>query len=187
MNIKKSFNLKVLFCLILILLLSTGVIASPGFQNNPDGIRVTVLYDNYIHAEGTRADWGFSCLVEGMEKTILFDTGTRPDVLWHNIGKLNIDISRIEQIVLSHEHGDHTGCSGGAHIGRFPRQTVGGTHVVRIVGKAKHRISKFASQLFSGLLKIGQGHLVPTHWKLVRLNPGNGIGQVVNRIVGPGA
>ena len=72
-------------------------------------VRVTILYDNYVHTDGTKADWGFACLVEGTEKTILFDTGTKPDILWHNIETLGVDISEVDQIVLSHIHGDHTG------------------------------------------------------------------------------
>jgi len=48
-----------------------------GEEQAEDGIKVTILYDNYIHTEGTKADWGFSCLIEGTEKTILFDTGTK--------------------------------------------------------------------------------------------------------------
>lgn len=70
---------------------------------------MTILYDNYIFAEGTKSDWGFSCLIEGMEKTILFDTGTRPEILSHNIQNLQIDLIKVEQIVISHNHGDHTG------------------------------------------------------------------------------
>ncbi len=76
----------------------------------PDGsIKVTILYDNYIFTEGMQADWGFSCLIEGTEKTILFDTGTQPEILWHNIRKLNIDVSKIDMVAISHIHGDHTG------------------------------------------------------------------------------
>lgn len=74
-----------------------------------DSIKITILYDNYVHTPGTIADWGFSCLIEGIEKTILFDTGTKSDILWHNIRKLGIDINKVEQIVISHIHGDHTG------------------------------------------------------------------------------
>jgi len=72
-------------------------------------LKFTVLYDNYVHQEGTRADWGFSCLIEGAEKTILFDTGTKPEVLMHNVKALNVDLKKIDLIVISHEHGDHTG------------------------------------------------------------------------------
>ncbi|MBN2000121.1 MBL fold metallo-hydrolase [candidate division KSB1 bacterium] len=75
--------------------------------SNP--ITLTILYDNYIFLENTRADWGFSCLVEGTEKTILFDTGTKPEILWHNINLLKKDMKNIDIIVLSHDHLDHTG------------------------------------------------------------------------------
>lgn len=72
-------------------------------------IRVLILYDNFSHAPGTIADWGFSCLIEGLEKTILFDTGTKPEILLHNAEKLNVDLKKIDLIVISHNHGDHTG------------------------------------------------------------------------------
>ena len=72
-------------------------------------LRFTVLYDNYLLKEGTKADWGFSCLIEGTEKTILFDTGTQPQILMHNLGVLNVDLKMVDQVVISHDHDDHTG------------------------------------------------------------------------------
>ncbi|MBN2398735.1 MAG: MBL fold metallo-hydrolase [Candidatus Aminicenantes bacterium] len=73
-------------------------------------IRITILYDNYVTpVTGVQADWGFSCLVQGTEKTILFDTGTRSDILQKNIESLKVDLSRINMIVISHLHGDHIG------------------------------------------------------------------------------
>jgi len=72
-------------------------------------VRFSILYDNYLHKEGTKPDWGFSCLIEGTEKTILFDTGTNPEILMHNIEQLGVDLKDVDQIVISHEHYDHTG------------------------------------------------------------------------------
>jgi 7,8-dihydropterin-6-yl-methyl-4-(beta-D-ribofuranosyl)aminobenzene 5'-phosphate synthase len=72
-------------------------------------ITMTILYDNYVYAEGTHADWGFACLIEGADKTILFDTGTRPDILMENVKTLKVDLKKIDTIVISHDHGDHTG------------------------------------------------------------------------------
>jgi 7,8-dihydropterin-6-yl-methyl-4-(beta-D-ribofuranosyl)aminobenzene 5'-phosphate synthase len=72
-------------------------------------LRFTVLYDNYVFQDGTRADWGFSCLIEGAEKTILFDTGTKPEILVHNIEALKVDLKKVDLVVISHNHGDHTG------------------------------------------------------------------------------
>lgn len=72
-------------------------------------VKMTVLYDNYIYSPGTEAEWGFSCLIETGDKTILFDTGGDGDVLLHNIKELEVDISEVDIIVISHNHWDHTG------------------------------------------------------------------------------
>ena len=72
-------------------------------------VTVTVLYDNYRYKTGTTTDWGFSCLIEGTEKTILFDTGTSPQILAANVDALKAAVNKAAMIVLSHEHGDHTG------------------------------------------------------------------------------
>ena len=72
-------------------------------------VKMTVLYDNYIFTEGTKTAWGFSCLIEGTEKIILFDTGGEGKVLMFNIDKLNINTESVEMIVISHNHWDHTG------------------------------------------------------------------------------
>ncbi len=72
-------------------------------------LKFTILYDNYLHEQGTKTDWGFSCLIEGTEKVILFDTGTKPDILLHNVDHLGVDLKKVEQIVISHDHYDHIG------------------------------------------------------------------------------
>jgi 7,8-dihydropterin-6-yl-methyl-4-(beta-D-ribofuranosyl)aminobenzene 5'-phosphate synthase len=38
-------------------------------------VNITVVCDNNPYKEGLETGWGFSCLVGGPEKTILFDTG----------------------------------------------------------------------------------------------------------------
>jgi 7,8-dihydropterin-6-yl-methyl-4-(beta-D-ribofuranosyl)aminobenzene 5'-phosphate synthase len=70
---------------------------------------ITVIYDNNEYKQGLEAAWGFSCLVSGTEKTILFDTGGDGELLMRNMGKLNIDPETVDAIVLSHIHGDHVG------------------------------------------------------------------------------
>jgi len=70
---------------------------------------LTILYDNYPFRPGLRTAWGFSCLVELGEQTILFDTGGSADILLSNMRALGIDPSRIQKVVLSHIHGDHVG------------------------------------------------------------------------------
>jgi len=72
-------------------------------------LRIFVLYDNTAHHPDCHADWGFSCLIEGTEKTILFDTGARGEILNANARALHVDLSRIDAIVISHPHLDHSG------------------------------------------------------------------------------
>ena len=74
-----------------------------------DQVTFTIIYDNYKFSDPYIGDWGFSCLIEGKDKTILFDTGTKPEVFRNNLENLNVDIDKIDLIVISHNHGDHTG------------------------------------------------------------------------------
>jgi 7,8-dihydropterin-6-yl-methyl-4-(beta-D-ribofuranosyl)aminobenzene 5'-phosphate synthase len=85
----------------------TAVCKVSALEDNP--ITVTILYDNYIFSEGLQTDWGFSCIIKGTEKTILFDTGTKSHILFHNINKLNLNPKDVELVAISHIHGDHTG------------------------------------------------------------------------------
>ncbi len=73
------------------------------------GLTVTVLYDNYVFEEGLKGEWGFACLVEGLDKTILFDTGGKGDVLLDNVDKLGVDLTDVDIVVISHDHWDHYG------------------------------------------------------------------------------
>jgi hypothetical protein len=54
-------------------------------------MKITVLYDNTSCKAGLDTAWGFSCFIEGAEKTILFDTGSNPFLLLRNIKCLGID------------------------------------------------------------------------------------------------
>jgi 7,8-dihydropterin-6-yl-methyl-4-(beta-D-ribofuranosyl)aminobenzene 5'-phosphate synthase len=71
--------------------------------------RLTILYDNNAYDYRLKSSWGFSCLIELGEKTILFDTGGEGEILLYNMRVLNKDPKAIDMIVLSHIHGDHTG------------------------------------------------------------------------------
>jgi 7,8-dihydropterin-6-yl-methyl-4-(beta-D-ribofuranosyl)aminobenzene 5'-phosphate synthase len=68
-----------------------------------------ILYDNNVYDYRLKSSWGFACLVELEEKTILFDTGGDGEILLYNMRVLNKDPKTIDIIVLSHIHGDHTG------------------------------------------------------------------------------
>jgi 7,8-dihydropterin-6-yl-methyl-4-(beta-D-ribofuranosyl)aminobenzene 5'-phosphate synthase len=77
-------------------------------KNHPT-IHLSVVYDNNPYDEKLRTDWGFSCFVEGLEKSILFDSGADGRILLSNMEKLGIEPEGIDVVVLSHAHRDHTG------------------------------------------------------------------------------
>jgi 7,8-dihydropterin-6-yl-methyl-4-(beta-D-ribofuranosyl)aminobenzene 5'-phosphate synthase len=69
----------------------------------------TIVYDNNAHNPALQTDWGFACLVETGEATVLFDTGGKGTILLDNMEKLGFDPQTVDIVVLSHIHGDHTG------------------------------------------------------------------------------
>ena len=91
-------------------------------------LRVTTLSENTAGMnENTAglvnflAEWGLSILVETDEVNILLDTGQSISA-GYNADILGIDLSRIDRIVLSHGHFDHTG--GLRHVLRKMRKRV---------------------------------------------------------------
>ena len=84
----------------------TGITAANGIEKP---VTIKVIYDNYVKTNGLTADWGYAVLIDGLEKEILFDTGTKPDIFESNFRKMDLDASGISFLVLSHEHGDHFG------------------------------------------------------------------------------
>ncbi|KYK38135.1 MAG: MBL fold metallo-hydrolase [Theionarchaea archaeon DG-70] len=72
-------------------------------------MKITIIYDNYPFDSRLKTEWGFSCFIEGLEKTLLFDTGGNGEILISNMQKLGIDPQSIDAVFLSHEHWDHTG------------------------------------------------------------------------------
>ncbi|MFN2579297.1 MAG: MBL fold metallo-hydrolase [Pyrinomonadaceae bacterium] len=70
--------------------------------------RVTILYDAFGKPSSLQKDWGFAALIEHAGKRILFDTGNNADTFAHNVKALRIDLKRLDFVVISHRHGDHT-------------------------------------------------------------------------------
>ena len=83
--------------------------AEPKSVSSDPNVTITVVYDNNPYKEGLETAWGFSCVVTGTEKTILFDTGGDGRLLLGNMSKMDVDVNGIEAVVLSHIHNDHTG------------------------------------------------------------------------------
>jgi 7,8-dihydropterin-6-yl-methyl-4-(beta-D-ribofuranosyl)aminobenzene 5'-phosphate synthase len=70
-------------------------------------LKVTVL--STMLADQGLGEWGYSALVEVDGRKFLFDTGANPDVVLKNAKSLGINLSDVEDVVISHNHDDHTG------------------------------------------------------------------------------
>ena len=75
--------------------------------NKVSSLKITTL--STMLANRGIGEWGYSALVEVDGKKILFDTGNRPETVLQNAKDLGIDLSDVEDVFLSHNHGDHTG------------------------------------------------------------------------------
>ncbi len=84
-------------------------------------MRITTLSENTAGRAGLLAEWGLSILIEADDHRILLDTGSGFSAAY-NAMALGVDLSRIDKIVFSHGHFDHTG--GLIHILRMMRSHV---------------------------------------------------------------
>ena len=90
-------TLKILF----ILVFFVGNIKSTEYE-------ITVLATNIANFKGI-GEWSFSALLESENESIIFDTGFDENTVLHNADLLGKDLSKVEKVILSHFHGDHTG------------------------------------------------------------------------------
>ena len=71
-------------------------------------IQITTIADNSTMEAGVLGEWGFSVFVEAGSSTFLLDTGASGATV-RNADRMHLDLKKIEAIVLSHGHYDHTG------------------------------------------------------------------------------
>ncbi len=70
-------------------------------------VDVKILSTMLADDEGL-GEWGFAALVVVDGHRILFDTGAHPDTVLKNARDLKIDLSNVPDVILSHNHADHT-------------------------------------------------------------------------------
>jgi 7,8-dihydropterin-6-yl-methyl-4-(beta-D-ribofuranosyl)aminobenzene 5'-phosphate synthase len=80
--------------------------AAPSNAQGPK--RLTILYDAFGAPSALVKDWGFAAFVEYGGRRILFDTGNNAKIFEHNVRQLGIDLKRLDAVIISHRHGDHT-------------------------------------------------------------------------------
>ncbi len=103
-----------MFLLFRLVILATLITFTPSVFAQESPARVTILYDAIGKSANLKHGWGYSALVEYGGKRILFDTGGRLNDFAANVTTLGVDLTRLDFVVLSHRHGDHT--SGLHHV-----------------------------------------------------------------------
>ena len=71
-------------------------------------LRLLTLSENTVRGQGLLAEWGLSILIETAGANILLDAGAGISTVY-NAEAMGVDLTKIDKIVLSHGHSDHTG------------------------------------------------------------------------------
>jgi 7,8-dihydropterin-6-yl-methyl-4-(beta-D-ribofuranosyl)aminobenzene 5'-phosphate synthase len=75
-------------------------------------LKITTLAENLVMTK-CLGQWGLSFLLEfvdgkGDRRKLVFDTGIHKESLMYNIKQLEVNLSDVDCLVISHGHGDHT-------------------------------------------------------------------------------
>ncbi len=71
-------------------------------------VNITILVENTTPAAPLVGEYGFSALLTVDDRKILFDTGSS-DAIFKNSNYLGAGLDKVDAIVISHGHFDHTG------------------------------------------------------------------------------
>lgn len=71
-------------------------------------LKITILVENTTPIPGLMGEYGLALLVETDNKRFLFDTGSQRAII-HNSKTLGVDLDKLDGIIISHGHFDHTG------------------------------------------------------------------------------
>jgi 7,8-dihydropterin-6-yl-methyl-4-(beta-D-ribofuranosyl)aminobenzene 5'-phosphate synthase len=73
-------------------------------------VKVTVLSTMLVgNANAGVGEWGFAAVLEVDGQRLLIDTGARAETVLENAAELKVDLSSITDLVITHNHSDHTG------------------------------------------------------------------------------
>lgn len=79
-----------------------------GGNNMATKLKITVLVENTVYTEGLLAEHGLSLLLEFENRKYLFDSG-QGMALKNNAQKIGLNFNKLDGLILSHGHYDHTG------------------------------------------------------------------------------
>ncbi|MFH1594309.1 MAG: MBL fold metallo-hydrolase [Candidatus Omnitrophota bacterium] len=69
-------------------------------------MQIKILFDSVALDNRFLTGWGVSYLIDGK---ILFDTGEKSSSLLKNMKNMDVDISNLKAVIISHDHWDHRG------------------------------------------------------------------------------
>jgi 7,8-dihydropterin-6-yl-methyl-4-(beta-D-ribofuranosyl)aminobenzene 5'-phosphate synthase len=105
-------RIRLLSWMFIILVFSINSKGQPNMTTEPQlksPLTMTVLFDNIVYDSSLLTEWGFSCVIQTEQDTLLFDSGSNGAILLENMAKLKIDPLSIQAVVISHTHWDHLG------------------------------------------------------------------------------
>lgn len=95
-----------IFCSFAVIISLFLMLAAPSSAQEPK--QITILYDAFGAPSTLVKDWGFAAFIEYGGRRILFDTGNDARIFEDNANQLRIDLTRLDAVIISHRHGDHT-------------------------------------------------------------------------------
>ena len=78
-------------------------------EETMDSVKMTIVFDNTSLQQNCTPEWGFACVIELPDETILFDTGNDGQILENNLKALGFENTVFPKIIISHMHWDHYG------------------------------------------------------------------------------
>ncbi len=103
----RTLRMRLVTLAVQIIFISTLCTAQSPAHGTVRNLRITIL-STMLSDDGV-GEWGFAALVEADGHRILVDTGARPDTVLTNVRELNLDLSDVREVVLTHNHADHVG------------------------------------------------------------------------------
>jgi 7,8-dihydropterin-6-yl-methyl-4-(beta-D-ribofuranosyl)aminobenzene 5'-phosphate synthase len=92
---------------VLLVLARSYVFAQSPVHSSVQNLKITIL--STMLSDNGIGEWGFAALVEADGHRILVDTGAKPDTVLLNARQLNLDLSDVREVILTHNHDDHVG------------------------------------------------------------------------------
>lgn len=106
---RRSAGLSRFLSLVFFLLMYSGLRSAVAAEIQPQiqVFRITILSTMLVGETAGLGEWGFAALVDADGHRVLVDTGAHPNTVMENARDLGVDLSDVEEVILTHNHWDH--------------------------------------------------------------------------------